>query len=179
MATRSEGFAAADIRPNDVESWRTLRTSLEKRREPPGPATLPAGLRCLPRQARGAATQAGFAVLAFFEGAAGLVEVAINLVQHPAWARGPASVEGNEVVLDGSRAERYLLHEREQVEQMAFDLAAMAFHRSGRDPQQAVAFGVTDCCGTGSTSWAAAVVGSLWMIGGTRQKSCPLYFSRL
>ena len=69
-----------------------------------------------------------------------MVEVAVILVQHPEWVKGPAIVEGNEVVLDERRAERYLLHEREQVEHMAFDLAAMAFHRSGRDPQQAVAF---------------------------------------
>jgi hypothetical protein len=70
----------------------------------------------------------------------GMVEVAVTLVQHPEWAKGPAFVEGNDVVLDESRAKRYWLHEPEQVEQMAFDLAAMAFHRSGRDPQQAVAF---------------------------------------
>ncbi|HET7271440.1 MAG TPA: hypothetical protein VFI90_10190 [Rubrobacter sp.] len=69
-----------------------------------------------------------------------MVEVAISLVQHPEWVRFPAFVEGDEVVLDKSRAERYWLHEPEQVEQMAFDFAAMAFHRSGRDPQQAVAF---------------------------------------
>lgn len=37
----------------------------EQTREPPGPATLQEGPRCLPRQARGAATQAGFAVLVF------------------------------------------------------------------------------------------------------------------
>jgi hypothetical protein len=69
-----------------------------------------------------------------------MVEVAVTLAQHPEWARGPAFVEGNEVVLDESRAESYWLHRPKQVEQMAFDLAAMAFHRSGRDPQQAVAF---------------------------------------
>jgi len=69
-----------------------------------------------------------------------VVEVAVTLVQHPEWVRGHAYVEGNEVVLDESRAQRYWLHEPEQVEEMAFDLAAMAFHRSGRDPQQAVAF---------------------------------------
>jgi hypothetical protein len=33
MATPPEGFTAADIRPNDVERWRALRSSLEKRRE--------------------------------------------------------------------------------------------------------------------------------------------------
>jgi hypothetical protein len=33
IATSPEGFAAADIRPADVEGWRTLRASLEKRRE--------------------------------------------------------------------------------------------------------------------------------------------------
>jgi hypothetical protein len=70
----------------------------------------------------------------------GMVEVAITLVQHPEWVRGPAIVEGDEIILDESRAETYWLHGSEQVEQMAFDLAAMAFHRSGRDPQQAVAF---------------------------------------
>jgi hypothetical protein len=32
MATPPEGFTAADIRPNDVERWRALRSSLEKRR---------------------------------------------------------------------------------------------------------------------------------------------------
>ena len=73
-------------------------------------------------------------------GQRGVVEVAITLVQHPEWARGPAFVEGDEVVLDESRAERYWLHEPEQVERMAFDLAAIGLYRSGRDPQQAVAF---------------------------------------
>jgi hypothetical protein len=33
IATPPAGFAAPDIRPADVESWRTLRASLEKRRE--------------------------------------------------------------------------------------------------------------------------------------------------
>jgi hypothetical protein len=33
VATPPEGFAAADIRPADVEGWRSLRSSLEKRRE--------------------------------------------------------------------------------------------------------------------------------------------------
>jgi hypothetical protein len=33
VATPPEGFAAPDIRPINVESWRTLRASLEKRRE--------------------------------------------------------------------------------------------------------------------------------------------------
>jgi hypothetical protein len=33
IATPPEGFAAADIRPADVEGWRALRASLEKRRE--------------------------------------------------------------------------------------------------------------------------------------------------
>ena len=66
IATPPEGLTAADIRPADVEGWRTLRASLEKRREPPRPATLQAGPRCLPREARGTTTQAGFAVLVFF-----------------------------------------------------------------------------------------------------------------
>jgi hypothetical protein len=33
IATPPAGFAAPDIRPTNVESWRTLRASLEKRRE--------------------------------------------------------------------------------------------------------------------------------------------------
>lgn len=33
MATPPEGFAGADIRPVDVERWRSLRATLEKRRE--------------------------------------------------------------------------------------------------------------------------------------------------
>jgi hypothetical protein len=33
MATPAEGFAAGEIRPNDVERWRALRSSLEERRE--------------------------------------------------------------------------------------------------------------------------------------------------
>jgi|SRR5215208_839976 len=33
IATPQEGFAAADIRPTNVEGWRSLRASLEKRRE--------------------------------------------------------------------------------------------------------------------------------------------------
>jgi hypothetical protein len=69
-----------------------------------------------------------------------MIEVAITLVQHPEWVRGPAHVEGNKMVLDESRAERYLLPDPERAERMGFDLAAMAFHRSGRDPRQAVAF---------------------------------------
>src|SRR5215203_2970310 len=69
-----------------------------------------------------------------------MVDVGSTLVQHPMWAKGPTSVEDNEVILDESRAERYGLNEPEQVERMAFDLAAMAFHGSGRDPQQVVAF---------------------------------------
>ena len=33
VVTPPEGFAAADIRPADLQGWRTLRASLEKRRE--------------------------------------------------------------------------------------------------------------------------------------------------
>jgi hypothetical protein len=33
MATPPGGFAAAEIRPTDLKRWRTLRASLEKRRE--------------------------------------------------------------------------------------------------------------------------------------------------
>lgn len=69
-----------------------------------------------------------------------MVDVAISVVQQPEWVKGPARIEGQEVILDESRAERYWLYESEQAEQMAFDLAAMAFHKSGRDPQQVTAF---------------------------------------
>lgn len=69
-----------------------------------------------------------------------MVEVAITLVEHPEWAKGPARIEGGEIVLDESKAQKYWLYEAEQTERMAFDLAAMAFHTSGRDPQQAKAF---------------------------------------
>ncbi len=69
-----------------------------------------------------------------------MVEVAITLVEQPEWVRGPARVEGGQIVLDESRAKRYWLNEPEHANNIAFDLAAMAFHRSGRDPQQAVAF---------------------------------------
>lgn len=33
VATPPEGFGAADIRPTDLQGWRSLRASLEKRRE--------------------------------------------------------------------------------------------------------------------------------------------------
>jgi hypothetical protein len=33
VVTPREGFVAADIRPTDLKEWRTLRASLEKRRE--------------------------------------------------------------------------------------------------------------------------------------------------
>jgi hypothetical protein len=33
VATPPEGFVAADIRPTDLEGWRSLRASLERRRE--------------------------------------------------------------------------------------------------------------------------------------------------
>jgi hypothetical protein len=33
IATPPEGFLAQDIRPTNAEGWRTLRASLEKRRE--------------------------------------------------------------------------------------------------------------------------------------------------
>lgn len=69
-----------------------------------------------------------------------MVEVAITLVQHPEWARGKARIEGQEIVLDESKADTYWLYESERAEQMAFDLAAMAPRRSGRDPQQVKAF---------------------------------------
>jgi hypothetical protein len=69
-----------------------------------------------------------------------MVEVAITLVEHPEWVRGPARIDGDEIVLDESRAEKYWLYESEQAERMAFDLAAMAFHKSGRDPRQVRAF---------------------------------------
>ena len=69
-----------------------------------------------------------------------MVDVVITLVEQPEWVKGPARIEGGEVVLDESRADRYWLYDSSQAEQMAFDLAAMAFHRSGRDPQQVVAF---------------------------------------
>jgi hypothetical protein len=68
------------------------------------------------------------------------VEVAMTLVVQPEWVRGPARVEGSEIVLDENRAEKYWLHEPGQVDKIAFDLAAMAPHGSGRDPRQAVAF---------------------------------------
>jgi hypothetical protein len=69
-----------------------------------------------------------------------MVEVAVTLLEHPAWLKGPANVKGKEIVLDESRAEKYWLYESKQAEQMAFDLAAMAWHGSGRDPDQARAF---------------------------------------
>lgn len=69
-----------------------------------------------------------------------MVEVAITLIEQPEWVKGPARIEGKEIVLDESRAEKYWFYESAQVDQIAFDLAAMALHRSGRDPQQAVAF---------------------------------------
>ena len=69
-----------------------------------------------------------------------MVEIAITLVEHPEWARGPTRIEGNAVILDESRAERYWFYETEEVDTIAFDLAAMALHRSGRNPEQVRAF---------------------------------------
>jgi hypothetical protein len=69
-----------------------------------------------------------------------MVDVAISVVQQPEWTKGPARIEGKEVILDARRANRYWIYEFEQAEQMAFDLAAMAFYSTGRDPQQVVAF---------------------------------------
>lgn len=69
-----------------------------------------------------------------------MVEVAITVVEQPEWVKGPARVKNGEIVLDENRAERYFFYESEQANDVAFDLAAMALHRSGRDPQQAVAF---------------------------------------
>jgi hypothetical protein len=69
-----------------------------------------------------------------------VVEVAIGLVKQPEWARGPARIEGREVILDESRAEPYGLYESEQAERMAFDLAAIALHKPGPDPREIKAF---------------------------------------
>ncbi len=69
-----------------------------------------------------------------------MVEVAVTLIEHPEWVKGHAVIEGNAVVLDESRAEKYWFYESEEADKIAFDLAAMALHRSGRDPEQVRAF---------------------------------------
>jgi hypothetical protein len=63
------------------------------------------------------------------------IDVAINHLDglgFREWVRGPAQVLGDEVVLDESRAETYLLDNPEENERMAFALTALPF--TGQNP---------------------------------------------
>jgi len=60
-----------------------------------------------------------------------------NWRQYPAWARGPARIEGDDIVLDESRAEEYYLFEPTD---LMFDLADLAADPANPDPRGALAF---------------------------------------
>lgn len=54
------------------------------------------------------------------------------------WMKGPAKVEGGEIVLDSDRAEPYEFLNPQASENMAFELAALPWHR--RDEKEVVRF---------------------------------------
>jgi hypothetical protein len=60
-----------------------------------------------------------------------------NWRQYPHWARGPALIEGDEIVLDEGRAQPYFLYEPTD---LLFDLAEIAADPSDLDPRRAAAF---------------------------------------
>jgi predicted RNA-binding Zn-ribbon protein involved in translation (DUF1610 family) len=60
-----------------------------------------------------------------------------NWKQYPHWARGPARVVGDEVVLDEDRAEPYYIFEPTD---LLFDLADLGAGPHKRDPREAVSF---------------------------------------
>src|SRR5215204_479639 len=61
-----------------------------------------------------------------------------NWRQYPHWARGPAHIDGNEIVLDESRAEKYFLFEPKDI---MFDFADLTYpDPTNPDPQRAIAF---------------------------------------
>ena len=57
--------------------------------------------------------------------------------QYPFWARGPARIEGDEIVLDEERAQPYYLFEPTD---LLFDFADLAADPANRDPRDALTF---------------------------------------
>jgi hypothetical protein len=60
-----------------------------------------------------------------------------NWYQYPHWARGPAQIIGDEIVLDENRAQPYFLYEPRE---LMFDFAELAADLSNLDPRRAMAF---------------------------------------
>jgi hypothetical protein len=60
-----------------------------------------------------------------------------NWYQYPHWVRGPARIDGDEIVLDEDRAKAYFLY---QPTDLLFDLADIAADPSNLDPRRATAF---------------------------------------
>lgn len=59
--------------------------------------------------------------------------------QYPQWARGPARIVGDEVVLDEDRAETYGIHERAK-DHIFLELAELAWGRNQLDPRAISSF---------------------------------------
>lgn len=60
-----------------------------------------------------------------------------NWKQYPHWARGPARIAGDQVILDENRAETYYLYEPTD---LLFDLADLGAGTNKRDPREVVSF---------------------------------------
>jgi hypothetical protein len=60
-----------------------------------------------------------------------------NWKRYPHWARGPARLVGDEVILDEDRAERYYMYEPTD---LLFDLADLGADPNSRDPREVVSF---------------------------------------
>ncbi len=60
-----------------------------------------------------------------------------NWYQYPHWARGPATIVGDEIVLDEDRAQPYFLHEPRD---LLFDFAELAANPGDLDTRRATAF---------------------------------------
>jgi predicted nucleic acid-binding Zn ribbon protein len=65
-----------------------------------------------------------------------MVTAAFDLRQHPKWMRGPARVDGDEIVLEDKAAEIYLIDELEHRQRLLVDLIDLR----DCDPQGAVTF---------------------------------------
>lgn len=67
-------------------------------------------------------------------------QLLLGLRQFPEWARGPARIEGNDVVMDEDRAERYLIDSPELTERLSFDFAALSLYKKQPDVQDTMTF---------------------------------------
>ena len=66
------------------------------------------------------------------------MEIAPVTVLSPRWAKGPARIEGGEIILGKDRATAYDFAQPEESERMAFELAALPWRE--KDQRKVVSF---------------------------------------